>query len=400
MGVDISNFGLPTYVLGLNSSVQAAKQPNAVGSGAGGTVSRSLPVSSPVQNAGGNYPIQDPRNPAILGASREQAWRDSGGQGDVPVGWNGSGGQAAPQSYFDASTGQTFGSRDDFMREIDNAYNPSFDYLNQAESAVRADHPSALAEAESIFNLNGATLGNQLTTGKQNLDTQKGKATTTYENALADARRVHQEQQIGAQQRFGGSSSAGQAVSEIQAREQARQFGQTNRQYTDVVNEVEGKKVQLDKEYELGKMQLEQQKQTSIANATRDFQNKLLQISQNRAQIGQAKAEARLGALQQLRSEVFAIEQQNKQFAQTLDLQRQQALLSLGNFSGASQGYQASAANTVGGFQPNASLGSSTAATGGLGGRTSQAMTGQISQRRPEDQYMGQITNDDRYRYA
>lgn len=400
MGVDISNFGLPTYVLGLNSSVQAAKQPNAVGSGAGGTVSRSLPVSSPVQNAGGNYPIQDPRNPAILGASREQAWRDSGGQGDVPVGWNGSGGQAAPQSYFDASTGQTFGSRDDFMREIDNAYGPSFDYLNQAESAVKADFPNALAEAESIFNTNRSTLDNQKQSAFSGLDTQKNKATGSYENALADARRLYQEQQIGAQQRFGGSSSAGQAVSEIQAREQARQFGNTNRQYTDVVNQVETQRGQLENEFKTGLLQLEQQKQSAIANATRDFQNKLLQISQNRAQIGQAKAEARLGALQQLRSEVFAIEQQNKQFAQTLEMQRQQALLSLGNFSGVAQGAQTQAGNTVGAFRPNASLGSSTAATGGLGGRTTQTMTGQISQRRPEDQYMGQITNDDRYRYA
>lgn len=275
--------------------------------------------------------------------------------------------------------------------EIDNLYSGSFDYLNQAEQAVRADYPSALAEAESIYNTNSSTLGNSKQTALQGLDQQKTKATGTYENALADGRRMFQEQQIGNVQRFGGSSSAGQALSEIQSREQARQFGQTNRQYTDVVNQVETQRGNVDREYQTGVLQLEQQKQSSITQANRDFQNKLLQIANNRAQIGQAKAEARLQALQQLRNEVLAIEQQNKQFAQTLELQRQQALLQLGNFGTAAGAGVSNATGAVGGFQP--SITSSANPGIGLGTQTSSnqpQFTGAIG-RRDEQQYTGAI---------
>jgi len=293
-----------------------------------------------------------------------------------------------PSTYYDQGTGRTFGSYQDFTNEINNVYNPAFDYLNQAESAVRRDYPSALAEAEAQYKTNASALGNQKQSAYTGLDQQKSKATNTYESALADARRQYQEQQIGAQQRFGGSSSAGGAISEIQAREQARQFGNTNRQYTDLVNQVETQRNQVDNEYQTGLLQLEQSKQSAIGNANRDFQNKLLQIANSRAMLGQAKAEARLNALQQLRSEVFAIEQQNRQFAQTLEAQRQSALLGLSNYTDFTQNSLNNVTNQVDNTYMNASLGQNTAATGNLGqAPSSQQYTGAISYRNPNDPY-------------
>lgn len=295
---------------------------------------------------------------------------------------------SAPTPYTDSSTGQTFGSYDDFMNEINNVYSGSENYLNDAENAVRSDQPNALKEAESIFNTNVSTLGNQKQTAFGQLDQQQTKATSTKENALADARRLYQEQQMGANQRFGGSSSAGQAVSELQAREQARQFGQTGRQYADITNQIDTQRNTVEREYQTGMLQLEQQKQTAIANVTRDFQNKLLQISNSRAMLGQAKAEAKLSALQNLRSEVFAIQQQNTQFTQQLEMMRQQALLSAGNYgqsTGGAVGMASNAASTQ--YQaPSTQY----AATAGLGGQQSQApqYTGAIKK---EEQPTGQM---------
>ena len=306
-------------------------------------------------------------------------------------------GTPQPTTYRDPSTGQDFASYDSFMNEINNAYGPSFDYLNQAEGALKSDLPNALQAAQGNYDINAQQLGDSRLKAGEALDTQKGKATNTYENALADARRMYQEQQIGATQRFGGSSSAGQAFSEIQSREQARQFGQTNRQFTDVANQIETQRNQVEREYNTGVMQLQQQKQDAISQANRDFQNKLLTIANNRAQIGQAKAEARLGALQQLRNEVFTIEQQNKQFEQTLALQRQQAQLQLGNFSTAASGYVGAGQNAA---NTNYNTGPGVNPANGLNQTNGQNQWTGVTTKRPEDLYSGPISTSYRDPYG
>lgn len=274
--------------------------------GGGAAPANKTPIgpSGPPAGYRGNGSFGDPNNPDLSNPSKQTDYNN-----------------------YLASLGQQQNSL------IDEAYGQSNQYLDQAEQALRADLPNALQAAQSNYDVNAQQLGDTRTSANENFNTQKGKATTSYENALADARRLYQEQQTGANQRFGGASSAGQAFSEIQSREQARQFGQTNRSYTDVLNQVETQRGQVEREYNTGLLQLQQQKQTAVDQANRDFQNKLLQISQNRAQLGQAKAEARLQALQQLRSEVFAISQQNTQFEQALAMQKQQAQQQLGAYS-------------------------------------------------------------------
>lgn len=284
--------------------------------------------------------------------------------------WNGNAWEALGQQL-----------NNDSNKLIDEAYGQSYSYLDQAEQALRNDLPSALQAAQGNYDLNAQQLGNQRLDANNTLDTQKGKATTSYENALADGRRVFQEQNIGAQQRFGGSSSAGQAFSEIQSREQARQFGQTNRQFTDLTQGIEQQRNSVEREYQTGLLQLTQQKQTAVDQANRDFQNKLLSISQNRAQLGQAKAEARLQALQQLRSEVFAISQQNQQFEQALSMQRQQAQQQLSGFSQFSQGATDQSGQMASNYNPQIS--SQYGATGGLGQQ--QATPQMIGSIRPEE---------------
>jgi len=303
-------------------------------------------------------------------------------------GWD----RAAAEPDFKATGGpaaarQSGPSQDDIMREIEGLYGGSNDYLNQAEGAIRADYPNAMAEAESIFNTNLSSLGNSKQSAFDSLTQQSNKATSAKENALAAGRRLFQEQQMGANQRFGGSSSAGQAFSEIQAREQARQFGETGRQHADITNQIETQRNNVEREFQTGKLQLEQQKQSAVSQATRDFQNKLLQISQNRAQIGEAKAQARLGALQELRNQVFSIEQQNTQFNQQLSMMREQANLQLQNFGQSASGATSQASSLVSGYNPP--ITSQYGAGAGLGQQQPQQpqMMGQISTSRRPDEY-------------
>jgi hypothetical protein len=280
-------------------------------------------------------------------------------------------------------------SQDDINRQIDEAYGASYGYLDKAEGALRSDFPNALAEAEAMFKTNSSTLGNQKASAGEALDVQGKKAQKTKESALSAARRLYQEQGIGANQRFGGSSSAGQAFSELQSREQARNYGETERQYADVSNQIETQRNAVEREYSTGLLQLEQQKQTAVSNATRDFQNKLLQIEQNRAQIGQAKAEAKLGALQAYRTQVFQIEQQNTAFQQQLQLMREQANMQLSSFNQSSAGAVGGATQAAGAFNPQTMNTMSASQGMGMdqGMQQPQQMTGQIGGRRPDEDF-------------
>ncbi|MCK9355143.1 MAG: hypothetical protein M0P59_13445 [Gallionella sp.] len=274
------------------------------------------------------------------------------------------------QSFSEANAGDILRSLQaqeaEQNRLRDEAYNQSNDYLNQAGGYAQSALDAARSSAQGNFDVNAATLGGYKQSAKDTLNQQQSKGTTAYENALADARRTFQEQQMGAQQRFGGSSSAGQAMSEIQGREQARQFGQTNRQYTDLTNQINTQHASVERDFNTQMMQLKQSRDQAIQGATQDFQNKLMQISQNRAQLSQDKANASLAALQNLRNQIFTINQQNTQFEQQLALMKQQAQLNLGNYNTAATGYGTQAANAVGNTQYQMP-GTNTAATGGLG---------------------------------
>jgi hypothetical protein len=307
----------------------------------------------------------------------------------------------APQNYQAPSGGGSAGgspvqsapaapqgpSQEDLMREIDNVYSGSMDYLNQAENAVRADYPSAMEAAQKEFDTNQGLLTNKKTAGLNELSTQEQQGTRRKEDAMSAARRLLGELQQGAQQRFGGSSSAGLAAFELAGRESQRQFGDISNKFGDFQQVIGQKRAEVEDSYQTGLVQLEQAKQSSIRQATQDFQNKLLEIANNRAQIGQAKAQARLEALQDLRNKVYAIQLQNQQFQQTLQLQRGESLNSLNAYgtqvSGATQAGQG--ALTDYGSQTSTNPQSSLTYGGGRQAPQGQNLIGQI--RRPDDEF-------------
>lgn len=323
------------------------------------------------------------------------------GTNSNPVGVAGTSGQLSPQVYAAANAplggGSSGGGQQapapqdqgfDLMSEINNIYNPAYSYLNEAESALRNQFPSVLQEAQSNYDTNAALLGNQRTSGLGQLDLQGNQASQQNENALAAARRLYNDLRTGYQQRFGGSSSAGQAAFELAGVEQQRQQGQQGQAYQQTLAQIAQQRQSVEDNYKSGLLQLEQQKQVAVNQANRDFQQKLLDITNNRTMLDQAKAQARLSALQELRNQVYTINQQTQQFSQTLEQQRQQAAQQL-----QTSGNQISAATGASGQATNQFL---TRAPIQSNLQTNQTQQGQqgfnpyvgaISPRRPEDQY-------------
>lgn len=222
---------------------------------------------------------------------------------------------------------------DEYSRQIDEAYNSSMGVLDQAENYLKGYQPQYEQQITNDYNYNVNELGNQRQSAFDRFGLQETQAQRRKEDALSAARRVYQEQTLGANQRFGGSSSAGGAVSEILARSQAEEQGKTYRQYNDYAQNLEIQRGEVERSYNLGLEKIRLEKERSLLESQRDFQSKLLQIASDKSNVIKNKAEARLQALQELRARAFSIEQMDRQFQYQLALQKQQNLASLNNFS-------------------------------------------------------------------
>lgn len=225
-----------------------------------------------------------------------------------------------------------------FDQQISDIFNPQMDYLNQAENNLNSQFPSVLAELDAQQKTSSAQLDANKVSANQTLDTNLQQGARRKEDANSTQRRIFNEQRMGAQQRFGGVSSAGEAANTLLGLEQQRQAGSINRDFNDYAHEIEQHRAQVENDYKSQVLQLQQTTQQAKNEATRDFQNKLLQITSNRTQLTTEKAKARLDALMDLRNKTFAIDQQNLQFQQTLEAQRSQANIAIEQYKSTSGG--------------------------------------------------------------
>jgi len=330
-----SLFGLPDIgasekiakLLGNNNLTDQGGSTLGIGSGAARTINSIYEKSIP--------PIyQNKTSVGVLGTNTG---------GNVPTnkalpigGTNNTAQNTAPTnntSQFTDPEGGTWNNQGDFNSAIDSAYGSSYDYLNNLESQTRSALPGQLDQIGQGYDLNSKMLTDQNTSNMNQFGMQRDQAGQANETQSAQIRRLYNELGQGYGQRFGGSTSAGQAASEIANVEQQRQTGQLAQKYNDTMRQIQTQQADVKTKYDNGLLQLQQQKQQSISTAQSEFQQRLNDISSKRIETDQAKASQRLSALMDLRNKVFTIEQQNIQFQQTLQAQKQAAELGIQQYS-------------------------------------------------------------------
>ena len=230
------------------------------------------------------------------------------------------------QAQFNQSRGPSEG-------DINAVYDPTMGYLNQAEANVRGQQPDILTAAQQAYETAISELTGSKTRNQDTITQNVTTATNRKDDALSAARRMYEELRRGYSQRFGGSTSAGQAASELSSVEQQRQMGQTTRQFGDTMQQVEQQKLQLDQDFQTGSAKILQYKTESIRQANTDFQNKLLDIQGKRAETESAKAQYRLQALTDLRNQAYQASQQAQQYTQALQQQQQQQQADLQSYA-------------------------------------------------------------------
>jgi hypothetical protein len=148
-------------------------------------------------------------------------------------------------------------------------------------------------------------------------------------NALSAARNLYQELNQAGIQRFGGSSSAGEFANQLLGREFQRNVGKAVDTAGQNIQKLVEKGIQVKQNYDTQLQSLEQQKAGALSQARDVFRQRLDSINNSRLQLSENKAQLKLQALQQLRSEAMQIAQQHEQFRQQLIMQSQQADLNL-----------------------------------------------------------------------
>lgn len=272
------------------------------------------------------------------------------------------------------------------QQEIDAAFNPIFGVYNQAESNLRGQLPGLIGEAEAQAAASKQLLGNSRMSADEQLGMQQQQTMFTKQAREGQQRQTFQELNQANRQRFGGASSAGQAASELQGREFQKNQYQIGQEAQQAVQQINQQKQVVEREYNQGLQQLEVNRQKAINEVNRVFQDKLLEINSKRKETEAARAQARMGALQELRNAAYQIDVSKAQFQSQLYMQAMQNSQQLDSvaqqyLSAANQGGQA-----VGNFSSiptkqisNVDMSST--------GSTNPAFTGQIK----DDELYGQI---------
>jgi len=385
-GVNTPEFGISERVgdfFGQSRNAQGGS--NLFGSNSNQAAQKPAPNYSPAPNMSyaPNY-SPAPARGSVLGASTGGGGRrsnPSAGSNPSPV--------SNPYDNISAPQGPS-------QQETDSQFNPIFDVYNQAENNLRGQLPGLIGEAEAQAQASRGLLDNQRTGANELLSGQQQQTFQSQQAQSGQQRQTLQELQSANQQRFGGSSSAGQAAGELQGREFQRNTFQIGQQAQQAMQQINQQRQVVEREFQQGIQQLEVNKQQAVNTIQRTFQDKLLEINGRRGETESAKAQARMGALQELRNAAYQIDVSRAQFQSQLQMQAQQNAASLDNqaqqyLSATNQGQQG--VDTFSSAQQSAIPGVTSQGQG-----SQQQMTGQI--RRPEDLYgsiMGSSATDPRF---
>ena len=280
------------------------------------------------------------------------------------------------------------GGGDDLQSQLDSIYSPIQAALSGQEQTLNESFAPVPGQIQAQADLSMQNIGQQRAQGTRELGAQETAAGARKEDALTSATRLYDELQRGGQQRFGGSSSAGEAFQTLTSVEQQRRQGTIQSAFETAMQQVGALKSNLEEKFALAQKEIEIQKNEAVQTATNEFKNALQQIQSSKAMAQSDRATANINMLQDLRNKVYTINLQSLQFAQQLALNDKASKAKVDAF--AQQIIQA----TTGGQQAGTNMGNQLANVNatkyGMGSAqtpaTTQAYTGRIT--KPQDEFV------------
>jgi len=223
----------------------------------------------------------------------------------------------------------------DLQNLINQQYNAGQEYVAGQEARLQAFQPQVEQQITSTYQGQVPQIQEQLQQQTKAIRGQQEETRAQRESALASARRQYQEGTQRTQQLFGGvaGSSAGQAQSELLAREQQRQFGQTQRQSQQNILGLEENLRGAQVASSQALRQVEQDKQNALLQSRDQFRQQLDNINSQRFQLAQDKANKQIQALQDFNARRRQLEDYYRQQQDAISNLRTQNQINLENYA-------------------------------------------------------------------
>jgi len=210
------------------------------------------------------------------------------------------------------------------QEELDGAYNPIFEYLNQAQSQLGGAYDRQLGLLMEQEAKRTGDLGLGFQNSQAQIGNLKQDAGQRKEDVITSSRRLYNELGMANRQRFGGASSAGDAANELQSIEMQRSMAGAQRGYETTMREIGTKEMEVNSQFEIAKNNLKMQVDQAKESAYSQFQQGLLDIANQRAQTESQKAQQKLQYLDQYKQQLFQIQLAEQQYQQQMDTWKQQ----------------------------------------------------------------------------
>jgi hypothetical protein len=284
----------------------------------------------------------------------------------APSGGSGSGPAPAPTNsnpHINPATGawddnyyaaQMAGQNSNEGSQISDAYQPYKDELNNMYNATQANENIDETNLQnSIKNQSGQfdTQGQNLT---QDTQGQESKFNQTIQSALSDAVRAYNALRQQGQARFGGSSSAGQAVGELAQQEYFKQQGNVQQNQTQGALDFGKEYTRINQYVQQKKDDLEQFKNEALQQLRSNLSDKLQEINMRKADVEANKTKDRLAALQSTVDQARQIAQSDREFRNNIALAATSKLQEVSGRQFSPQEWAAYINAFVTGFQQNA----------------------------------------------
>lgn len=263
-----------------------------------GGASRDIPPYVPPTNnntsssGGGSAPKTNSNSNYQIGGWYDgRQWDGSrfGNPGEVIVG-NNSGGNSG------GGGGNSVDQR--FLDEINNMFSSSMNYLGQLEGNARSDYDQSVAQTGKAYDLALQNSQQSYALNQQALGQNQTDLDNSKRSALAEAIRAYNalaQQRIS---RFGGGSSAGEAVGELANQEYFRQQGQTEQAFMREANKLKMQMSEIAMKQKQYEDYLELDKQNQLTELKKELNNTLSKIQMERNATEQAKSQMRINVIQ------------------------------------------------------------------------------------------------------
>jgi len=223
----------------------------------------------------------------------------------------------------------------DLQNLINQQYNAGQEYVAGQEARLQSFQPQYEQSIAQTYEAQAPELQRISQEQQTAIAQQQEQTKQQRESALAQARRQYQEGTQRTQQLFGGvaGSSAGQAQSELLAREQQRQFGQTQMASNQALGQLASNLQNVQAQTANQLVQLQADKQKALTQARDAFRQQLDTINSQRFQLAQDKANSQIKALQDFNTRRRQLEDFYTQQQANLDYYKAQQPIALNTYA-------------------------------------------------------------------